>query len=143
MNDKIRKEFIKYVAALKKGNIEDDSVYDFEDFEAGYKSRNDEVLALSSRVAVAEGDNEELKAENKKLNEDCRNLVTVNNNQAGIMNSKDDHIKELYHRTCISKEKIKELRNACVIANEALKDVNLGERIKAERTIEEALRDGV
>ncbi len=32
-------------------------------------SRDDEVLALTSRVAVAEGANEELKAENKKLRE--------------------------------------------------------------------------
>ena len=38
--NKIKKAFLNYVVKFDKGNIEEDSNYRFEDFEAGYKSAN-------------------------------------------------------------------------------------------------------
>ncbi len=53
-----------------------DEVWDYEPvthlriaFKAGHSSRDDQVLELTSRVAVTEGANVELEAENKKLRE--------------------------------------------------------------------------
>lgn len=37
----------------------------------------------------------QLEMENKKLERDCKNLITVNNNQADIIDSKDLEIKKL------------------------------------------------
>lgn len=55
MNDETKEEFVKYIALCNKGNIEEDSVYDFEDFEAGWKARDEKF--------------QRLEAENKKLRE--------------------------------------------------------------------------
>lgn len=67
--DKIREEFEKIYKGIVWLN-DDLRQEAFYTFKKGYKSRDDEVLALTSRVAVAEGSNEELKAENKELKEE-------------------------------------------------------------------------
>jgi len=38
--DNIQEAFITYVTNFDKDNIEEDSTYRFEDFEAGYKAAN-------------------------------------------------------------------------------------------------------
>ena len=74
MSDKIREEFEiskLFNSWMTESNTEDEIIFEYLEgddnavpFYGGYKSRDNEVLELTSRVAVAEGEVEELKAEN-------------------------------------------------------------------------------
>ena len=75
MNDKIKEEFEKI---FKDVDFTDEDIPEFvlkaqcyEGFEACWKSRDEEILQLTSRVAVAE-----LEAENKKLRNILKEIIT-------------------------------------------------------------------
>lgn len=78
--DKIREEFEKFKkyqgAEYPQYFIDPSDPWSthLHTFEAGYKVRDEEV---------------------KILNQDCKNLVDVNNNQAKIMESRDPQVKKL------------------------------------------------
>lgn len=68
----------------------------------------------------------------KHLEQDCKNLITVNKNQDVIMQFRTDYVKELYHQVCIHKEKIKKLRDALENAHKLIEYVLLKSNKKKE-----------
>ncbi len=207
MSDEIRERFDIFLKQYCKSHCRDKvegcllgnciNQSDFDVFRAGHRSRDEEVLQLTSRVAVAEGENAELEAENLEHQGIIEILGSYINNslwstqdlveeisklkQSEGSNDKAEHLKaeiEEYSKTLtkwfddtqlyfevILKQKEesgqleaeikvlenviqnksaenKKLREACILANKALRNIELVDRVKAEEAIAEALKDG-
>lgn len=114
---------------------------EYDTFLKGHKSRDEEVLTLTFRVAVAEGKNVELEAEKKELTELNQMHYDYNMNYVLILHEEKQLL--MYERNDL-KAKNEKLREALEeVGNVLYQDTDgIGDLNEARRIIKQALKDG-